>query len=163
MRLVSTTFMHPDRRWGNHLRKAHLVGVYTLITYCTGSLIGVIVDSIKHSYLTWPLTICFDCSMCRSCIQVKVLFCAVMEAYIKVSKHSKHGEPLSMWFTSLHHITLSLLLPAHFQLSVRIVQPTFVFCFFRVNITQQHNTAILYVWTDHHHHQIYRIYVVNVC
>lgn len=39
IRQVSTTFTHPDSRWGNHLSAAHPVGVNTFINYCTGSLI----------------------------------------------------------------------------------------------------------------------------
>lgn len=32
--LVSTTFTHPDNWWGNHLHKAHPVGVYTHVNHC---------------------------------------------------------------------------------------------------------------------------------
>lgn len=54
MRLVSTTFTHPDKRWGNHLSKAHLVGVYTLVSYYTGSLITILSIISKMFFWNYP-------------------------------------------------------------------------------------------------------------
>ena len=90
IRLVSTTFTHPDNWWGNHLHKAHPVGVYTHVNHC------LITDLLMepNMFICWNQAVAVVCVSVVSCELV-----TETETYWKVPKTWGVPELQWLWFT----------------------------------------------------------------